>query len=156
MITHGKLILKPTSTSQQTNKMNSRLWPCCEPSVSLQLTPWAICDINLWAHQALVAVSSLWLWSYCLPHGETFRWAQGEYGVRSHLHWDGLRVAHSMCLLVTLVNVSLALYLVQKDVKPTNRSFRQVIHLPYCVHRKEWGIGVTWEIMTNETYLPVS
>ena len=67
---------------------------------------WAICEINLWAHHAVVAVSSLWvgllwahrvssLWSYndtFVPHGEIFRWALCEHGVSLHLHWECLPI----------------------------------------------------------------
>ena len=74
-----------SSASQRTHEMISQLWPSCESSVSLHLTPWAwlwpICEIN----HAVVAVWSLWC--DCRPHGETFRRVPCEYGFSSRLHW---------------------------------------------------------------------
>ena len=42
-ITHGKLILKPLIYPTVNSQHELTLWPCCEPSVSLQLTQWALC-----------------------------------------------------------------------------------------------------------------
>ena len=86
--THRRLILRIFSQLTVNSQDEFTLLACCELSVSLQLTPWACCELFVrsrwWAHHAVVVVSSLsvslpWahrvglLWSHCLPHGEIFR-----------------------------------------------------------------------------------
>ena len=41
----AKLILKPLIYLPVNSQHDLTLWPCCESSVSLHLTPWACCDL---------------------------------------------------------------------------------------------------------------
>ena len=83
---------------QEGYKMTHLRWACCELAMSLQLTPWAYCDLFVrstqWVHHAVVAVSSLrvgLMWAPCVSslwsYNDASLWAHCEYGVSSHLHW---------------------------------------------------------------------
>ena len=84
IITHDNVIMRPLIWLTANSRDELTLLACFEPSVSLEFTLWACCEITGWAHHAMVEVSS-----QC-SHCERFRWAYFEYGFSSHLHWDGI------------------------------------------------------------------
>ena len=103
MKTHSKLILKSLIYHTANWWDDLTLWPCCESSESLHLTPWACCD--LFARSTNELTMQLQQWARCdltvnLTVGHSGE--SSECGVSLHHHWEGIATVYCLCFTFAL------------------------------------------------------
>ena len=103
-LTHSKLtwnlmassFWSRSTTSQRTHEMISQLWPSCESSVSLHLTPWVCCDLFVRSTDELSMKCSSVLTVRLTDHSDhtaTIAWWDAYYQ-RTHKMVTAVRSSH--------------------------------------------------------------